>query len=353
MQNTTPERSTMNGKPVYFRAAKTVLTMDSGFKPKLLCDGPVFSTGDACAYSCQFCYVAAQNLKLLQPLGFVASEADHFNVVVRRHAALDILREQLTVRKNGIGRAKYDNENDQRVVYASPHVDVAANMELLRETADACAIILSMTHWHIRLLTKSNLLDRLPTLLFKLGVPHEEIRRRMIFGVSTGTLDDDQAAAFECGTAKVSKRLESLHRLQDEGFRTFGMICPSLPQRDYDKWAWDMALAIRANLGRCEHVWAEVMNARGDSLLRTCKALHSAGYEWQSAELHRVSTDKAAWEEYSRQTFLAHIGSDCYGVNQGGPGTLRFLQYITPQSKAWWKEMQPHGAVLLGAAAHE
>jgi hypothetical protein len=56
MQAATP-RTTMNGKPVYSVPAKAVINLDSGFKHKLLCDGPTFSTGSACAYSCAFCYV--------------------------------------------------------------------------------------------------------------------------------------------------------------------------------------------------------------------------------------------------------------------------------------------------------
>jgi len=39
--------------------AKSVINFDSGFKHKLLCDGPTFSTGTACAYTCSFRYVPA------------------------------------------------------------------------------------------------------------------------------------------------------------------------------------------------------------------------------------------------------------------------------------------------------
>ena len=42
-------RVRMNGKEVVFVKAKTVINFKSGFDHKLLCDGPTFSTGSACA----------------------------------------------------------------------------------------------------------------------------------------------------------------------------------------------------------------------------------------------------------------------------------------------------------------
>ncbi|MBN8422895.1 MAG: hypothetical protein J0L73_28560 [Verrucomicrobia bacterium] len=341
-----PDRQTMNGKPVLFRPAKTVLNMDSGFKEKLLCDGPTFSLGDACTYSCSFCFVVAMMAKA----GYMPKGRRHIDMVVRRENALKILHSQLLTNpgKGKPRQPKYNDPNDQRVVYSSPLVDCAGNMDLVRETVEACVLILLLTNWHIRLLSKSNLLPKLAALLVN-HTPSQawrsDVRRRMIFGVSTGTLDDSQAAAFEKGCAKPSKRFESLHWLQDEGFRTFGMICPSLPQRDYSGWAAEMHCALRGH--NCEHIWAEVMNVRGQSLSNTVSALHHAGYEWQASALQRVSEDPAAWEDYARQTFLAHAQ---YHHNQ--PERLRFLQYVTPKTLDWWKSHAASGAILLGAAAH-
>ena len=170
----------------------------------------------------------------------------------------------------------------------------------------------------------------------------------MIYGVSTGTLDDRLAAAFEQGCPLVSKRIQSLHWLQDNGFRTFGMICPSLPQwgpgleeqQAYIGWAADMASAIRAE--RCEHVWAEVINLRGESFTRTEAALRAAGFGAMADELVRVSRDKAEWELYARATFLAHAG---VAANRN---KLRFLQYVTKDTRGWWEAHREQGAVVLG-----
>ena len=81
------------------------------------------------------------------------------------------------------------------------------------------------------------------------------------------------------------------------------MVCPILPQTDYNAFAQEMIGAI--DVAKCEHVWAEPINVRGPSLTKTAAALRAAGYEEQAALLERVSTDKAAWELYAQATFTA------------------------------------------------
>ena len=51
------ERATMNMKPVFTVPTKTVINFKSHFYKKLLCDGLTFTAGNACVYSCAFCYV--------------------------------------------------------------------------------------------------------------------------------------------------------------------------------------------------------------------------------------------------------------------------------------------------------
>ena len=326
------EPTTIAGKPVVSIKRKTVINMKSGFAHKLLCDGPTFSMGDSCVFSCSFCYVENQAQKdvaiqqVLTPLGKPLGE-----VVIRRENALAIMREQLT---QG-GRPRFADTTDNRVIYASPLVDVAGNMDLVRETIDACHIILSLTNWHIRLLSKSSLLTKVAEAL-------AEHRDRMIYGFSTGTLSDEMTKVFECGTALASKRVKALHQLQDAGFRTFGMICPSLPQRDYDDFAGQQAEALRVD--QCEHVWAEVLNERGESLARTVKGLADGGFDFEANALAAVGIDQERWEAYARATFEAH--------SQNIPdGKLRFLQYVTKSTVGWWADRKSQGAVLLGQAA--
>ncbi|MGB6223019.1 hypothetical protein [Haloferula sp.] len=342
--------TTINKKPVILRPnARTVLNLKSkGFAEKLLCDGITLNPGDACAYSCAYCYVGAQMIKVDRPhldslnaerRARGKSELGFEDVVIRRPDPVGLLRKQL-FSKNG--QPKFPDPEDNRVVYGSTLVDVAATMELLRETAALCNMILDSTAWQIRLLSKSNLLHR----LFKDDLIPERHRHRMILGFSTGTLDDNVAGAIEAGTAKVSKRLESLHWLQDNGYRTFAMICPSLPQPDGDYERFSRAICEAVRIDRCEHVWAEVINLRGKSLVRTLAGLHQAGLQREAEALCAVMGpgNKFQWEQYARDTFLAH-------TRHIPAEKLRFLQYIDGATADWWSQHQEDGAVLLGKAA--
>jgi len=124
------------------------------------------------------------------------------------------------------------------------------------ETSELCKVILELTNWQIRLLSKSSFLPFIAKGLEQF--PGLRARQRVIYGVSTGTLDDKLASSIEQGCPLVRRRIESFHWLQNSGFRTFGMICPSLPQPDYLQFSKDILSAIRAD--RCEHIWSEVIN---------------------------------------------------------------------------------------------
>jgi len=335
----------MNGKPVLYRDAKTVLNAkNEAFREKLLCDGLIYNPGDACAYSCSFCYVASLQRYLAPPIlnayeSQTGKALKFEGAVIRRRNATELLRAQL-LKSNG--QRRYPEDDDNRVVYSSTTVDVAANMELLRETAEMCNLILEHTGWQVRLLSKSNLLHKLVAD----GMIPERHQHRLIFGFSTGTIDDRVARAFEKGTALVSKRIDSLHWLQDNGFRTFGMICPSLPQGDYDRFSREVCEAIRVD--KCEHVWAEPINVRGDSFVRTLSALRGKGLHAEADRLASVlgPGKGEAWENYSRATFLAH-------TRHIPAEKLRFLQYVNDGTASWWTAQRKLGAILLGKKAKE
>jgi DNA repair photolyase len=259
----------------------------------------------------------------------------HSDVVIRRENALEILRDQLLTKR---GKPKFKDPTDKRTLYTSTLVDPAGNMELLRETADGCDLIFNHTNWRVRILSKSPLLKRIVDLI------PVEYHHRLILGFSTGTLDDRVAAAIEVGTGLVSKRIEALHWLQDHGIATFGMICPSLPQDDYDAFSREICDAIRVD--RCTEVWAEVINVRGESFVKTLAALSSAGLDREAERLSAVCGPKSAaqWETYARQTFQAHTANI-------PPQKLRFLQYVKAKTVDWWKAQIPAGAIPLGKAA--
>ena len=320
--------SNINGKPVVELPAKGVLNLKSGFLHKQLCDGPTFSAGTACAYSCSFCYVPALMQKDVRVGAVMAETGASFDgLVIRRRGAVQTLRSQLTGRK---GERRYNDPNDTRVVFASPLVDIAPNMELARETAEMCLVILEMTNWQIRLLSKSPLIVKIAEII------PEKYWPRLIMGLSTGTTDEALAKAFEGGTPLPSKRVAALHKMQDMGLRTFGMVCPSLPVDDYLAFSQDAMSAIR--IDKCEHVWGEVINVRGESMTRTVDALVAGGFSDTAEAVRTVSTNREAWEQYARDTYLAHAQT-C------PPEKLRFLQYVTNANRDWWAGKP--GAVLL------
>lgn len=330
------ERTTMNSKPVFTVLARTIINFNSGFGHKLLCDDMTFTTGSACAYSCSFCYVEAMQRKQqewFKEHGVEYPAEGHAGVVIRNENPIEIARKQIMSKSEAFRMSP-------NVIYSSPKVDVAANMELVRETVEMCKMILTETAWHIRLLSKSNLLPKIAQALSGWGLITQDVAKaRIIYGVSTGTLDDKLAQAFEEGCPLVSKRIQSLHWLQDNGFRTFGMVCPSLPQVDYNVFAANILDAIRWH--RCEHVWAEVINVRGNSFTKTMKVLKDGGFNQEAARVEAVSSDPEAWEDYARQTFHAEA------EHMRDPYKLRFLQYVNNSNREFWEANRQRGAVLL------
>ena len=325
----------MNGKPMFEILVHSILNFRSDFGYKLLCDYLTFSLGSACAAACTYCYVESivakhpevKRLKrTLKRLGLKFQD-----VVIVRYDGLGILREQLTIRKPpGL------NLGIRRTIYTSPLVDPALNPVLARQTLKACLILLELTAWDVRILSKGNFLRTIAE-----GLP-DGFKQRVIFGHSTGLLDVT-SRAVEGGTAILAKRLEDHWWLQDHGFRTFAMLCPILPSADINSDVRGMVEAVR--IDRCEHAWAEVINVRGESMYRTCEALKNAGLHADAERLKAVSHKNCeAWEAYARSTFEA-----C--TRYIPPDKLRFLQYPNAQTMEWWVDRRPQGAALLGKAA--
>jgi DNA repair photolyase len=151
------------------------------------------------------------------------------DVVIRRKGAVTRLRNEL---RTASGKLKYKGGEFEAakisgkpiVCYGSPLVDIAATTELATETAEMVQVLLNDTDWDVRLLSKSPLIKLIAQSL------NSEQKRRVIFGLSMGTIDDDLARAVELTCPSPSRRCEAHRWLQDEGYRTFGMLCPILPQ---------------------------------------------------------------------------------------------------------------------------
>lgn len=370
-------------KPVYL--VRTSPFFDkSGFIHKKLCDGRTFTAGTSCAYSCSYCYVEGQTLRHKAVSQVLKHSGLPFNKVVIRRA--DVVRQialKITRRaakralagrdaqrcekllgeaeavRLGVGQriAIYKGKAfKKQVLFASAFVDVAATKELALETVEICEVLLRLTDFQIRLLSKSPLLYEIVAV--ELAKQHPEAKARMIFGLSAGTLDDVVARAIEPDAPSPTQRLEALRELQDAGFRTFGMVCPILPQADPKAYAKQVMKRIRP--ARCEHIWAEPVNARSkrqtgkrkeDSFQDTLRALRRAVKEGHpdreiADRFEKVIGDKVAWGQYCRETFEAF-------AEVRSPKKLRWMQYPkTDKEIRWWLGQRKRGALVLGPQAN-
>ena len=204
------------GKPVY--SVKThPVNDDSGFLDKRLCDGPTFTAGTACGYSCQYCYVESQVWLQKPTKDALKLSGRPFNeIVIRRAEVLPHLAEDLTQAKRGKDqlqsakslipsvlakkwglKSKWlkdrvptykGTEWKGKVIYGSPLVDVAATKELALETVEMCDMILRLTDLDIRLLSKSPLLATIVVKELAERFPDNKngAKARLILGFSTG-----------------------------------------------------------------------------------------------------------------------------------------------------------------------
>ena len=331
------------GKPTLF-SEERILNPTSGFKHKLLCDGPTVTAGTACAYDCAYCYVEIM-VGTKPYVAKVLGDRDFQDVVIRRRDAVQRLRAELRTARGELkfkggkyGRARAAGR--PMVCYGSPLVDIAATNGLTDETVQMVKILLEDTDWDLRLLSKSPLITRIAQSLA------DDEKPRVIFGLSTGTFDDELARAIEPSCPSPTKRFQAHRWLQDNGYRTFGMLCPILPQ-SLDRFVEKVAQEIRPE--RCEHVWAEALNVRGPSMTRTIAALEGSQFKAEADAVRAISGEgkKDAWEEYAQRTFSALAPT--IPRREDGP-RLRFLQYVIKKTASWWRERQNDGAVVLGAA---
>lgn len=210
------------------------------------------------------------------------------------------------------GTAKYTTPHDARVVFASPLVDVAANIPKALPNIEDCKLILRHRHWQVRLLSKSALLQSVAA--------GGQIRWIASF---TASARRHLTTAWRRVSRPAHRDLRTLAGVTFAPGQRLPHIRYDLsePAEDYGAFVSHAAEAVR--LDHCEHVWAEALNGRGESLRCITAALRTGADEKEAFALERVSSERLAWEEYACATFLAHS-------NVEPPEKLRFLQYVQP-----------------------
>lgn len=177
--------------------------------------------------------------------------------------------------------------------------------------------VLLKTRFRIRVLTKFDYVGRPEWIEFFKAHPG-----RFVVGLSIGTLDDNWARRVEIGTSSPSARVRALHRLQDAGVPTFGMLCPIFPDALNGDGVKRLVEAIRPE--RCETVWSEPYNDRAN-----WRAV-AAGYEEGSrarAFLERCFSGDLArltWSQYASHLYVRVHGAL---AKHGAEQKHRYLLY--------------------------
>lgn len=309
-------------KEHFLYSSKTGIAETQGFKHKLLADYSV-NIGNICEFGCTFCYVPSvtakqKTVKSVLDQGY---SIEDFSSYRYRENVLRTIEEDLRKIK----------PDDDGTVFFCTTCDPCATMDHARTSIDAISLIMKKSNLNVRVLSKSILVARIAEDL-------AEYRNRIAYSLSTGTSLEEISKAIEANASPIKKRVETLHFLQDQRFRTYGMICPVLPSEVGR--ARVLLDQVRPEL--CEGVWVEAINVRGKSLVNTYEKLEQAGLGEHAAELKRVMRSKAEWTDYCKRLFVS-FQSDMR--RRGMVGKLHFLQYVSDSDRQFFEGQE--GAVCL------
>ena len=155
--------------------------------------------------------------------------------------------------------------------------------------------VLKRTSFRIRVLTKFDIVGDDAWIAF-----FKEHPGRFVVGLSIGTLDDVWARKVEIGTSSPSARLRALHRLQDAGVPTFGMLCPIFPNVLSGFRVLRLVEAIRPAL--CETVWSEPYNDRAN--WRRVADAHESPLERKALSMiFEGPSARGYWSDYARALY--------------------------------------------------
>lgn len=157
--------------------------------------------------------------------------------------------------------------------------------------------LIERTRFRIRILTKNAAVAKPPFLQIL-----KDAGRRVLVGLSIGTMDDAWASKIEPGTSPPSARIRAMQTLADAGVPYYVMACPVFPDAVFEKTPGRRLedLLDAQNPRGAEHVYFEAVNDRGNwRSIADGYAQGSAGRAW----LERVwgQGDKAAWSSYATE----------------------------------------------------
>ncbi|MBE3135975.1 MAG: radical SAM protein [Thermoplasmata archaeon] len=309
-------------KKKFYYNGRTGIARTEGFEHKLLAKYSV-NIGNICEFGCSFCYVPSitnkqKTVKSILDKGYKIEEFSSYRYKVN----------VLSTVANDLRNIK---KNDYGTVIFCTTCDPCATLEHADISIATIKLIMQRSNLQIRVLSKSVLIKNIAESL-------KTFNKRITYGLSTGTSLEEVSKAIEQNASPIRKRVEVLRWLQDNNFRTYGMICPVIPS-EVDR-VKELLNQIRPEL--CEDVWVEAVNVRGKSLVNTYEKLMNAGLENHALELKRVMENKDNWREYCKKLFL-NFQNEMRKRNQ--LKKLHFLQYVSPEDKEFFNKQE--GAVCL------
>ena len=296
-------KSSPNGKARLTYEGRTGIAETKGFQKKQLADFAC-NIGNVCEFGCTFCYVPSVTTKQK----YVQDALSRYNI-----DEISLYRTKENLLKCVERDLKKFTPGDTRTVFFCTTCDPCATEEHADITTSTLKMIMESSDLKARVLSKSKLLK-------EIGDNLRDYKDRICYGLSTGTIRPEVGKCIEENATPLLERIDVLKWLQNEGFRTFGMLCPILPSEIgyLDK------LIDAVNPSVCEGVWAEPINVRGKSLVKTCQKLKDHVLNEDADALQAIMGDKESWRKYCKELFL-ELKENMKQRNVSEK--LKFLQY--------------------------
>ena len=312
------------GKKLAFTyEGKTGIAETKAFQKKELADFAC-NLGSICPFGCTFCYVPTVTLKqkYVQNILKQGYQWDEVSLYRTKDNLLRCIERDL----KKIGR------DDNRMVIFCTTCDPCPTEKDADITTSAIRLIMESSNLQVRVLSKS-------ILILEIAKALDKFKDRIVYGLSTGTFRDEISACIEGNTSSIRERIEMVKVLQESGYRTYGMLCPILPS----EMPYLDKLVDAIEPGKCEHIWAEAINLRGKSLVRTRDKLKSCGLDGDAHSLEQVMGNKENWRNYSKELFL-NVRAEL--EKRGASDKLRYLQYVTGEPKEFTQFFESESGAL-------
>jgi len=152
--------------------------------------------------------------------------------------------------------------------------------------------VLNEDGWQARILTKNKEVENDFDVIQK----HKD---RVLVGVSiTATQDKSPIMQIlEENAAPIEDRMRVMRKAHKLGLRTYGMLCPLLPEIADNPQQIDSYIQFAESIG-AEEIFSEAVNPRGRGLILTQTALEEAGYAKEAQAIEAIRNQKN-WSAYA------------------------------------------------------